>query len=139
MSQPCFAVVSGALIATISGLIYWFFMMSGGMDIVVFMSSISIPAIFGIFIILIMLEGVPALKVSQPWRGLFLIASAIGLSRVMYAIYSFLAIKYFGFTSGSPVYALELWLAPAMLCITFPLMVAFASYFQFWPLMKRDE
>jgi len=36
--------------------------------------------------------------------------------------------------AGSPAYELEIWVANAMLGITFPLMVVFADFFEFWPL-----
>lgn len=40
----------------------------------------------------------------------------------------------FALPSGGPAYDLELWLASSMLAVTFPALVAFANYFQFWPL-----
>lgn len=33
-------------------------------------------------------------------------------------------------------YDLELWVSSAMLAITFPIMVAFAGFFDFWPLAR---
>ena len=54
----------------------------------------------------------------------------------MFALYSAAASMRFALTSGTPQYSLELWTASAMLAITFPLMVAFADYFAFWPIHK---
>ena len=84
------------------------------------------------------LAGVPALKLPQPLRGICLTTVASLLSVLMYQLYQAAARARFDFPSGPPGYGLELWLAPTMLAITFPLMVTFAAYFQFWPLKLSD-
>lgn len=38
--------------------------------------------------------------------------------------------------SGSPGYELELWIANALLGITFPIIVVVAKYFDFWPVKR---
>lgn len=106
----------------------------GEMDLIVFMTRVCVPEIFGIFIILVMPEGAPDLKLAQPWRGLVLTAIASGLSVLMFALYRAVAIARFNLPAGPPSYALELWLAPSMLGVTFPAMVTLGAYFQFWPL-----
>lgn len=41
-----------------------------------------------------------------------------------------------GFKAGAPGYYLELWLASAMLGMTFPVIVAYTAGFDFWPLTR---
>jgi hypothetical protein len=40
--------------------------------------------------------------------------------------------------SGPPAYAAQLWLANALLAVTFPFLVIHAAFFNFWPLRKVD-
>jgi hypothetical protein len=40
--------------------------------------------------------------------------------------------------SGPPTYATEIWLASAMLGVTFPFLIFFAEFFKFWPLGKSE-
>ncbi|MEO0047942.1 MAG: hypothetical protein RLZZ410_901 [Pseudomonadota bacterium] len=139
IQQPLFGFLSACLIIPITIVIYHLFMNVNGMNLVVFMSRFCIPAIFGIFIILVMLEGLPTLNIPQPWRGLILISIALALSVLMYEIYAGVAIEIFKFVPSSPAYDLELWIAASMLSITFPLMVTVASYFGFWPFRKASQ
>jgi hypothetical protein len=62
-----------------------------------------------------------------------LILVAVVLSLASFALYKFACQKAFGLPSGPPSYDRELWLASAMLAVTFPMMVAYANFFQFWP------
>ena len=40
--------------------------------------------------------------------------------------------------SGPPGYDYEIWLANALLSVTFPFLMFIAAYFAFWPLAKRS-
>jgi hypothetical protein len=72
----------------------------------------------------------------QPVTGLVLCAAAALLAAALFALYTAVASMRFALPGGAPQYMLELWTASAMLAITFPLMVAFADYFSFWPIQK---
>ena len=43
-----------------------------------------------------------------------------------------------GLKSGAPVYALELWVANAMLAFSFPILVAITDHLQFWPMRVNN-
>ncbi|MGS0757413.1 hypothetical protein ACVBEH_23895, partial [Roseateles sp. GG27B] len=113
------------------GLAHW--------DLVVFMARGCVAAIFGIFILLILFKNLPYVKWLQPLRGLVLIACAAVLSVALFALYQAAASARFALASSAPQYALELWIASAMLAITFPLMVSFADYFAFSPIEKAQR
>lgn len=132
--QPFFGVVNAVLIAGLAALVWRVIVGAQGMDVVGYMTRICIAMIFGIFVLLVMLEGVPALKPAQPWRGLVLTAGATVLATALLGLYQLVALHRFKLPAGQPSYALELWLASAMLGVTFPAMVFYASYFKFWPL-----
>lgn len=95
-----------------------------------------VAAIFGIFILLVLFKNLPVLQLPQPLRGLVLCGGAALLSMALFALYQAAAVTRFGLVSGPPQYTLELWIASAMLAITFPLMVAYAEYFSFWHIEK---
>lgn len=131
--QPMFGVVALAMILAVTGGL-WAVFVGQGMDMVLFMVRICVTVEFGYFILLVMFEGVPMLKLSQPWRGLVLNGLAVGLAALMLPLYEKAALSQFALASGGPTYPLELWLGSAMLSVTFPLMVVVGSYFRFWPL-----
>ncbi len=134
--QPWRGLVLSALVALLVALAWYGFVSLAHWDLVVFMVRGCVAAIFGIFILLILFKNLPALQWPQPLRGLLLFACAAVLAVAMFALYSAAASMRFALTSGTPQYSLELWTASAMLAITFPLMVAFADYFAFWPIHK---
>lgn len=136
--QPVFGLLALALIVAVAGGL-WTVFVGRGMDQVLFMVRICVTVNFGYFILLVMFDGVPQLKLPQPWRGLVLNNVAVGLAVVMLHLYESVALGRFTLTSGEPTYPLELWLASAMLAVTFPLMVVIGSYFQFWPLSAQMD
>lgn len=136
--QPVFGVLALALIVAVAGGL-WVVFVGQGMDQVLFMVRICVTVNFGYFILLVMFDGVPTLKLPQPWRGLVLNGAAIGLAVAMLNLYESMALSRFELTSGVPAYSLELWLASAMLAVTFQLMVVVGSYFQFWPMRGLEQ
>ena len=106
--------------------------------LVTFMTRVCVAMIFGIFVILILFKNLPLLQWAQPLRGLALCTSAALLAVALYGIYYYAGSIRFALEAGSPGYTLELWISSAMLAITFPLMVAFAEYFAFWPISTSD-
>lgn len=134
--QPAFGLAALVLCVAVAAALWLVFVVGQGMDMVLFMVRICITLNFGYFILLVMFEGVPALTLPQPWRGLVLNAVALLLAAVLLKLYEALALAAFALGSGAPTYPLELWLASAMLSVTFPLMVVVGSYFQFWPLSR---
>lgn len=135
--QPVMGVLATVIIATVSLLLWNICVERAGMDMVSFMVRVCVSINFGFFIILVMFEGMPGLALPQPWRGLLLSFLGFCLAGVMLFIYQTVAVAGFALPSGGPGYPLELWLASAMLAVTFPAMVAFASYFRFWPMPRN--
>ena len=107
------------------GLAHW--------DLVVFMVRVCVAAIFGIFVILILFKNLPFLKLPQPLRGPVLCVCTAVRAVALFALYQAAANLRFGLPGRAPQYTLALWIASAMLAITFALMVAFTDYFAFWP------
>ena len=77
---------------------------------------------------------------AQPLKGVLLIVCAKLAMFGMYFLYAWAApmLARAPLASGAPGYDLELWVATAMLGITFPLIIAFTGFFDFWPLKRRS-
>lgn len=134
--QPWRGLVLSAMVSLLVALAWVGFVGLARWDLVVFMVRGCVAAIFGIFIVLVLFKNLPVLQLPQPLRGLVLCGGAALLSMALFALYQAAAVTRFGLISGPPQYTLELWIASAMLAITFPLMVAYAEYFSFWPIEK---
>lgn len=135
--QPGFGLAALLLIALLSAALWLVFVTYGGMDQVLFMVRICIAVNFGYFIMLVAFGGMPEVKLAQPWRGIALSGIAILLAAGLLYLYERVALACFALPSGAPAYDLELWLASSMLAVTFPALVVFANYFQFWPLTSK--
>src|SRR4030095_790189 len=96
-----------------------------------------IPYIFGTIIVLNMLQNTLTAKLTQPAKG---VINAVLVARVRAApaqLYRALSGTVPGaLHSGPPTYDMEIWLASALLAVTFPLLIFFAEFFKFWPLAK---
>ncbi|MCV5604860.1 hypothetical protein OFN09_33035, partial [Escherichia coli] len=75
--QPFCGLAALLLVALLSAILWWIFQSVIAMDIVVFMVNICVTMIFGMFILLVPLEGVRSLQIQQPWRGLALAVAAV--------------------------------------------------------------
>lgn len=136
--QPLFGIASGLLIALVVTAVWQLCIVHLGMDVVQLLVR-TVSMIFGIFIVLVMFEGAPFIRLPQPWRGLLLVSSAALLAVCMYFLYRHFAVDRLALPEGAPGYALELWLATSMLAITFPLMVFYANFFDYWPLRRVSK
>lgn len=138
--QPVFGIVATLCVLLIAWLIWAYFVLLQNMDPVVFMVKVPVSIIFGEFIMLIMLQTSPVQTVTQPLKGLVLVGFAVLLSVLTYALYSFVGrVLFGGLTAGAPAYRLDLWLASAMLAVTFPMFVLYAQFFGYWPLASNES
>jgi hypothetical protein len=108
------------------------------MDVVAFMVSVPIPFIFGTIIVLNMMQGSLFGKLAQPWKGVLnAIASAV-IGVVLARIYGVLAPVVTGAVKpGPPSYDFEIWLASALLAVTFPFLIFYAEFFRMRPLQRE--
>jgi len=136
--SPTFGLAASAYVLLVASTVFYLGVQIAGMDLVQYLVGIPVPFIFGFFIVASLLEKCPAARMHQPLSGLVLalIAAAAGLA--MHEIYLRAAPILTGRTlpSGPPAYVLELWLATAMLAVTFPLIVVAADFLGFWPLRR---
>ncbi|MCZ6502538.1 MAG: hypothetical protein O6945_08480 [Gammaproteobacteria bacterium] len=135
--QPFFGILSTLFVLILSYCLWYFFVIGRGMDPVVYMVRVPVSIVFGQFIMLTMLKTAPFQTLVQPLKGsVLLILSAI-LSVVMYEFYWWASGLILGsLPAGAPGYELDLWLASAMLAVTFPVFVTYAEFLGYWPLIN---
>ncbi len=104
------------------------------------MVAVPIPFIFGTIIVLNMFQNSLFAKQTQPVKGILnaLAAAVIGIGLAF--MYTALAPALSGtLTKGPPENDFERWLASALLAVTFPFLIFYAEFFQFWPLHKAAK
>jgi len=138
MGKPyVWGIVMSAWVLLVSYVIYHLFVNVGGMDPTVYLVKVPVSWIFGEFIMLNLMQTAPFQTNRQPGKGILLIVCTVILAVVTFYIYAALC-KFVtgGAPSGPPTYAFELWIASAMLAVTFPMIVVFTGFMNYWPLME---
>jgi hypothetical protein len=137
MKQPVLAAVWTAIVLASGVVLFEFGTTVLRMDPVVFLVRVPIPFIFGTIIVLNMLQNSLFGKLAQPLRGLANTVAAIAIGVALAQFYGGVAGTVTGaLTSGPPAYESEIWLASALLSVTFPFLIFFAEFFRFWPLKR---
>lgn len=140
MKQPMLGIVWTLIALVLGGAAYYIGVTAMGMDPVVFMVRAPIPLIFGTIVVLNMLQGSLFAKAAQPLKGVLNLATAVIVGTVLSMMYTALAPVVTGaLKSGPPSYDFEIWLASALLGVTFPFLVLHAEFFHFWPLHHPDK
>ena len=137
MKQPILGLVWSAIALGGAGVAMWIGIGIFGMDPMAFLTGVTVPFIFGTIIMLNMLQNSLFATMTQPVKGL---ANAIGaavLGVVLAHLYVALVPLVSGtLASGPPGYDLEVWLANALLSVTFPFLIYYAVFLGYWPLTK---
>jgi hypothetical protein len=139
MKQPILGIVWTAICIAGGALLFYLGVNVLHMDVMAFLVTVPIPFIFGSIIVLNMLQNSLAAGLSQPAKGIAnaLLIAVIGTALAQ--LYRALLPTITGaLAGGPPTYDLEIWLASALLAVTFPFLIFFAEFFKFWPLGKND-
>ena len=137
MKQPTLGIVWSIVALLIGGAAMYIGVNIMRMDQVAFMVSVPIPVIFGIIFVLNMLQGSLFANFTQPLKGVLNLVTAIVLGNLFALLYRTLAGVVTGkLDVGPPSYQSEIWLASALLSVTFPFLVAYADFFTMWPLQR---
>jgi Protein of unknown function (DUF1638) len=135
--QPLFGLLSAGIVALVALAAWGLAVGLAGVDPVVFMARVPVVVIFGVFIVLTLFQGAGFARFKQPAKGVAMTATVIVAAAAMELLYGAAArLIVPGIPAGAPTYGLELWLATAMLGVTFPVIVAFCDGFGFWPLPR---
>jgi hypothetical protein len=111
-----------------------------GMDPMLFLTRVTAPFIFGTIIVLNMLQGSLFGRMTQPAKGVLNTVAAAAIGSGLALLYRMLSAAVTGaLPSGPPGYEQEIWLANALLSVTFPFLIFHAAYFGFWPLAGKSR
>jgi hypothetical protein len=137
MQQPVLGIVWTIVALAIGALAFYVGVDVMKMDVVHFLVAVSVPFIFGSIVVLNMLQNSLFAGMTQPLKGIAntiaIVVFGVGLSK----IYGLLAPMVTGtLNAGPPAYDFEIWLASALLSVTFPFLIFYAEFFQYWPLAK---
>jgi len=135
MHQPVLGIVWTVLALGITGVAFYVGVNVMGMDPVQFMIDVPIPFIFGTIVTHNMLQGSLVPKIRQPLKGILASIATITVGGLLAWLYGALAPHITGaLKHGPPGYDYEIWLASALLAVTFPFLIFYAEFFKMWPL-----
>jgi len=105
-----------------------------------FLTEVTVPFIFGSIIVLNMLQNSLFSRMAQPLKGVMNTIAAAAVGLVLAHLYVLLMPMVTGpLTSGPPGYDREVWVANALLSVTFPFLIYHAVFFGFWPLLRAKR
>lgn len=137
MKQPVLGLVWSVICLVIGYVVFYVGVKAMHMDVVSFMIRVPVTFIFGTIIVLNMLQGSLFPKLTQPLKGVLNMLSVIVVGTLLAQIYAAMSGHVTGVLKpGPPTYDFELWVASALLGVTFPLLIFFAEFFKLWPLRR---
>ncbi|PWT84905.1 MAG: hypothetical protein C5B57_03960 [Blastocatellia bacterium] len=137
MRQPRLGAAWTLAVLVIGGLAYYVGVGVMGIDPVAFMVRVPVPFIFGTIVVQNMLQGSLFAKYTQPFKGILNVAAVVVIGQLLAQLYAVVASTVSGPVSpGPPAYEFEVWLASALLSVTFPFLIFHAEFFRFWPLQR---
>ena len=140
MQQPVLGIVWTTIALALGGLAFYIGTVVMGIDVVRYFVRVPVPFIFGSIVMLNMLQGSVFANLTQPAKGVLSAITAAAIGSVLALMYDGLSPMVTGaLPEGPPAYELEIWLASALLGVTFPLLIFCAEFFSFWPLSKSAD
>jgi tryptophan-rich sensory protein len=137
MKQPVLGIVWTVLALALGALSYYIGVNTMGMDPMGFLIAGPIPFIFGTIVMLNMLHNSIFARFKQPVKGVLNCIAALVIGVLLAKMYGALAPVVTGVLKpGPPTNDYEIWLATALLGVTFPFLIFFAEFFKMWPLAK---
>lgn len=137
MKQPVLGFVWSAICLVLGYVAFYIGVKVLKMDVVSFMVHVPVAFIFGTIIVLNMLQGSLFGRMAQPLKGILNMAAVVVVGALLFSLYAALSGRVTGtLKPGPPSYDFELWIASALLGVTFPLLIFHAEFFKLWPLRR---
>jgi len=139
MQQPALGLVWTIVCAAGAWVVMQVAVGARGMDPMSVLTQITAPFIFGSILVLNMFQNSLYAKFAQPVKGLLNAVTAAVLGGALFAVYCLVSPHVSGhLEAGPPGYDFEVWVANALLSVTFPFLIFIAAYFAYWPLKKAE-
>ena len=140
MKQPVLGLVWTALCLVVGVVLYYLGTRTFGMTPPSFLVTVPVPFIFGSVVLLNMLQHSVFAGRTQPVKGVLSAVTAMVVGTVLALLYRAVMPMVTGdLPSGPATFDAELWLANALLAVTFPFLAFYGDYFQLWPFAKPPE
>jgi hypothetical protein len=137
MKQPLLGVVWLIVALAIAAVVMQVTTRSLGLDPMYVLTRVTAPFIFGTIIVLNMLQNSLFAKLTQPLKGIANAAAATVIGVALAQMYGVVSTAIVGpLPSGAPGFEYEVWLVNALLSVTFPFLIFYAAYFNYWPLAR---
>ncbi|MEH6711277.1 MAG: hypothetical protein V7733_08660 [Paraglaciecola polaris] len=138
-SQPIRGIIATVYLLILSWVLRWVFVSGFGMQQVEYMIRVPVCLILGTFLVNNMMQFSLLTKIAQPIRGILLTICAAIMAIIMYKVYAYGSYLHTGHELGMGPqngFAKEIWIASAMLGVTFPVIFVVSGFFNFWPLKR---
>jgi hypothetical protein len=137
LKQPVLGLVWTALCLVVGVVLYYLGTRTLGMTPPDFLVTVPVPFIFGSVVLLNMLQHSVFAGRPQPVKGVLSAVTAMVVGTVLALLYRAVMPLVTGdLPSGPATFDAELWLANALLAVTFPFLAFYGDYFQLWPFAK---
>jgi hypothetical protein len=137
MKQPVLGIVWTIVVLALGAVAFYIGIVALKMDPVSFMVRVPVPFIFGTIVVLNMMKGAMFANLKQPVKGIMNTLASAAIGSLLAAMYGLLVGVVTGpLKAGPPPYDFEIWLASALLGVTFPFLIFHAEFFKLWPLKK---
>lgn len=137
MQQPVLGIVWTICALLFAVVAFYIGVTMQHMDVVRFLVRVPVPLIFGSIVVLNMLQNSLFAKLTQPVKGIANVVAVVVIGQALSRLYGALAPTVTGqLAAGPPGYDWEIWLASALLSVTFPFLIFYAEFFKYWPLAK---
>jgi hypothetical protein len=138
MRQPVLGLVWTPLIALVGLGAYLLGTRVFGLTPDGFLVAVPVPFMFGTVVLLTMLKGSLTARLAQPLRGAVSAVSAFVVGTALAGLFGLLMPVLTPDVPAAPV-PTHLWLASALLGVTFPLMAMYHDFFGLWPLVRSAK
>jgi len=140
MAQPLLGACWTVVAMVISGLAMFVGVGLVGMTPPRFLTTVTVPFLFGSIVVLTMLEGAAFSRWAQPRRGIAsaILAAAVGVTLARFYV-AMSGLVTGDLVWGAPGFEGEVWLASALLAVTFPFLSFHADFFGLWPLRRGEN
>jgi hypothetical protein len=140
MKQPVLGVVWTVIALAGAAVAFSIGVTGAGADPMAFLTQVTVPFIFGSIIVLNMLQNTLFARMTQPLKGVMNTIAAAAIGLILANLYVSLIPMVTGLlASGPPGYDREVWLANALLSVTFPFLIYHAVFFGYWPLVRETQ
>jgi hypothetical protein len=136
MKQPILAVIWLAASFAVAGLVMYVAAGQMGLRPMYVLTRITAPFIFGTIIVLNMLQNSLFVRLAQPAKGVANAATAAVIGVGLAQLYGAASNAIVGAFPPDVPDAYELWLVNALLSVTFPFLIFYAAFLNYWPLAR---